>query len=161
MTTKIIIDNNSRIALKNINRFIFSNLYYISINNYIQFLAHSLIQLLYKYMNFNNLIYNIDILNSIRSNEKLCLIDYILKIDKPRCTRPIYRFWNRQNREKIYLFLIKLIDDISLELTKFKYYKCNISQFKLEDLNIKTQKDYHVIFKKMEDIRLEIGRAHV
>ena len=109
-------------------------------------------------MNFNNLIYNIDILNSIRSNEKLCLIDYILKIDKPRCTRPIYRFWNRQNREKIYLFLIKLIDDISLELTKFKYYKCNISQFKLEDLNIKTQKDYHVIFKKMEDIRLAIDK---
>ena len=109
-------------------------------------------------MNFNNLICNIDVVNGIRSNEKLCLKDYILTIDKPRCTRPIYRLLNRQNREKIYLFLIKLIDDVSLELTKFKYYKCDMSYFKLEDLNIQSPKDYSIIFKKMDEMRNAIDK---
>lgn len=112
-------------------------------------------------MKFNNLIYNIDVVNGIRSDEKLCLKDYILTIDKPRCTRPIYRFLNRQNREKIYLFLIKLIDDVSLELTKFKYYKCDISYFKLEDLNIQSPKDYHIMFKKMDDMVCSINKLKV
>tara|TARA_B100000902_G_C27308979_1_gene917224 strand:+ start:777 stop:1211 length:435 start_codon:yes stop_codon:yes gene_type:complete len=109
-------------------------------------------------MNFNNLIYNIDVLNNIKLNEKLCLKDYILIIDKPRCTRPIYRFLNRQNREKIYLFFLKLIDNISLELTKFKYYKCGMSYFKLEDLNIQSPKDYSIIAKKMDDLRNAIDK---
>jgi len=112
-------------------------------------------------MNFNNLICNIDVINGIRSNEKLCLKDYILTIDKPRCTRPIYRFLNRQNREKIYLFLIKLIDDVSLELTKFKYYKCDMSYFKLEDLNIQLPKDYHIMLKKMDDMNGSIDKLKV
>ena len=112
-------------------------------------------------MDFNNLIYNIDVLNSIKSNEKLCLNDNILSIDKPSCTRSIYRFCNHQNREKIYLFLIKLIDDISLELTKFKYYNCNMSYFKLEDLNIQKPIDYHIMFKKMDDMMNSIDKLKV
>lgn len=112
-------------------------------------------------MDFNNLICNIDVLNSIKSNEKLCLNDNILSIDKPSCVRPIYRFYNHQNREKIYLFLIKLIDDISLELTKFKYYNCNMSYFKLEDLNIQKPIDYHIMVKKMDDMKQSIGKLKV
>ena len=112
-------------------------------------------------MDYNLLISNIDIVNGINVNEKLCLFNNNLYIDKPTCYRPFYRYCNNQNREKIYAFLIKLVDDISVELTKYKYYNCNVAYFKLEDLNIQSMKDYAIIFKKMDDMRHAFDKLKV
>ncbi len=112
-------------------------------------------------MNYDRLIKNIDVLNNIKINEKLLLFEYTLSINNPSCYRPIYRYLNKQNRDKIYIFIIKLLDDISLELCKFNMYNMKQSKFKLEELNIKSKEDYFIIYKKMDDMKCTLGILNI
>jgi len=104
-------------------------------------------------MDYDLLIKNIDVLNNIKVTEKLLLFKHTLSIDNARCSRPVYRCFNRQNRNKIYIYIIKLLDDISLELCKFNMYNIKQSNFKLEELNIKSREDYFRMYKKMDDMK--------
>ena len=104
--------------------------------------------------NFVLLISNVNLFNSIKEDDKLIINDNKLMIDEPYLLRPIVRYFYSNNREKSHKFIIKLIDDLSVELAKFYIYNINKSKFSPDEINIKDfneYDDYFIRYKKMKE----------
>ena len=101
-----------------------------------------------------SLISNVNLFNSIKEGDKLIINDNKLIIDEPYFFRPIVRYFYSNNREKSHKFIIKLIDDLSVELAKFYIYSINKSKFSSDEINIKDFEefdDYFLRYKKMKE----------
>ena len=94
-------------------------------------------------MDFEKLMDNIVIFNSIVYNDKLCIFDGRLTIQESSIYRPLYRYFYSQTREKIHLFLINMIKNMSDELYKFNFLLKNKSKYKINNLNIKNLQEYN------------------
>ena len=105
-------------------------------------------------MEYSKLIKNFDILNKMNPNDKLWIKDDIVSINssKQKC-RFLYRYFNNQNRERTYAFLINLINFIVIELDKFNYYQFGRSNYKLEELNIQNDTQYAFVYWKLIDFK--------
>lgn len=104
------------------------------------------------------LINNIDRFNTIRINDKLKITNSILIIDKKNYFRPISRYLNGINREKIYLFIHLMINDINIELERFRIFRTKRSQFRLEEINIRTVDEYFRVFNKLDKMTSSINK---
>lgn len=104
------------------------------------------------------LINNIDRFNTIRINDKLKITNGILIIDKKNYFRPISRYLNGINREKIYLFIFLMINDIKIELERFRIFRTKRSQFRLEEINIRTVDEYFRVFNKLDKMTSSINK---
>ena len=107
-------------------------------------------------MEFDNLKKNIYTLNSIEIYDKLCIFNEELYINKYSMFRSIYRFFRCQNKEKTYLFIIKLINNLSDELTKFYNIDNNRSSLSYDEMNIKTDFEYNELFNEFLRIKESI-----
>lgn len=94
-------------------------------------------------MDFEKLIDNIIVFNSIVYNDKLCIFDGRLTIQESSIYRPLYRYYYSQTREKTHLFLINMIKNMSDELCKFTFLLNNKSKYKIKNLNIKNLQEYN------------------
>tara|TARA_Y100000813_G_C24119644_1_gene331983 strand:+ start:504 stop:947 length:444 start_codon:yes stop_codon:yes gene_type:complete len=99
-------------------------------------------------MEFDLLKKNIQTLNSIDINDKLCIFNEELFINKYSIFRPIYRFFTFQNKEKTHLFIIKLINNLSDELSKFYNIENNRSSLSYDEINIKTDFEYNKLYNE-------------
>ena len=99
-------------------------------------------------MNFDEIVKNLNTLNKIQINDKVIIKDNLLYIDKYSLCRPLLRTLNRQNREKFYLFLIKLIDELVINLDYYIEYK-NIKDNKWKLPNIKNFQTFLDIQNKL------------
>lgn len=104
------------------------------------------------------LINNIDRFNTIKINDKLKITDGILIIDKKNYFRSISRFLNGINREKIYLFIHLMINDINIELERFRIFRTKKSKFRIEEINIRTVDEYFRVFNKLEKMTSSINK---
>lgn len=107
------------------------------------------------------LINNIDRFNTIKVNDKLQIIDGMIYIDKESCFRPINRTISGINREKIYLFIHFMINDIIIELERFRIFKTKVSYFRIEELNIRTVDEYFRVSEKLEKMIESINKLKV
>ena len=107
------------------------------------------------------LINNIDRFNTIKVNDKLKIIDGMLYIEKESCFRPINRTLSGMNREKIYLFIHFLINDVIIELERFRIFKTKVSYFRIEELNIRTTDEYFRVSEKLEKMIESINKLKV
>ncbi len=99
-------------------------------------------------MEFDLLKKNIQTLNSVEIYDKLCIFNEDLFINKYSIFRPIYRFFTFQNKEKIHLFIIKLINNLSDELSKFYNKENNRSSLTYDEINIKTDFEYNKLYNE-------------
>lgn len=99
-------------------------------------------------MEFDLLKKNIQTLNSIETYDKLCIFNEELFINKYSIFRPIYRFFTFQNKEKTHLFIIKLINNLSDELSKFYNKENNRSSLTYDEINIKTDFEYNKLYNE-------------
>ena len=104
------------------------------------------------------LINNIDRFNTIKVNDKLKITNGILIIEKKNYFRPISRFLSGMNREKIYLFIFLMINEINIELERFRIFKTKRSHFRLEEINIRTVDEYFRVFNKLEKMTSSINK---
>ena len=110
-------------------------------------------------INFSLLIKNVDTLNSIEINDKLNLIcienseEKILTIEKPYFFRSIVRSFRYKNKEKLNLFIINLIQNLSIELSKFYLFSINKSKYSFDNINIKNFLEYDEYFEKFNKIK--------
>ena len=104
-------------------------------------------------MEFNLLISNLDTLNKIKIYDKINIINNILTIDKVYIFRFIIRYFKKQTREKVYVFIIKLINNLKTELDKFVYFQGGKSKYNTNEINIKNWSNYHEIFCKLADLK--------
>lgn len=93
-----------------------------------------------------SLISNVNLFNSIKEGDKLIINDNKLIIDEPYFFRPIVRYFYSNNREKSHKFIIKLINDLSVELSNFYINSINKSKFFSEEFD-----DYFLRYKKMKE----------
>mgnify|MGYP005647771529 FL=1 len=100
--------------------------------------------------NYHISINNIDLLNTIKVNDKLLLFNNVLSIDNNKCCGQLYRWYYRQNRERIYIFILGLINDIELEILIFNMYDRKMSKYKLHNINIQSNETCFVIFNKLD-----------
>lgn len=106
-------------------------------------------------MEYSKLIKNFDTLNKMNPNDKLWIKDDIISIDSSKNNfRFLYRYFWNQNRERIYAFLINLINFMIIELDKYNYYQFGKSNFKLEELNIQDDTQYAFAFWKLNDFKM-------
>lgn len=104
-------------------------------------------------MEFNLLISNLDTLNKIKIYDKINIINNTLTIDKVSIFRFIIRYFKKQTREKVYVFIIKLINNLKTELDKFVYFQEGKSKYNINEINIKNWSNYHEIFCKLADLK--------
>ena len=106
-------------------------------------------------MEYSKLIKNFIILNKMNPNDKLWITGDVLSIhsSKQKC-RSLCRYFYNQNRERIYAFLINLINFMVIELDKFNYYQFGMSCYKLEELNIQNDAQYASAYWKLIDFKL-------
>ena len=105
---------------------------------------------------FNLLINNIRTLNLLKEGDKIIIKDDNIYIEKPSYYRPLSRYFNNQTREKTNLFLIKIINKLSLELTKYYFYSINQSKYEKNILNVKNQQEYDEFLKLYLSIKESI-----
>lgn len=109
-------------------------------------------------MNYNILISNLNTFNNISVNDKITIKKNIIYIDKCKLLRPIIRYINNQNRELTYLFVYKsLIQQILLEIKKYKFFIRGKSKFQQKDLNIQNVNDYKKMSKKFIQIKKSLN----
>ena len=108
--------------------------------------------------NYHILINNIDLLNTIKVNDKLLLFNNVLSIDNNKCCGQLYRWYYRQNRERIYIFILGLINDIELEILIFNMYDRKMSKYKLHNINIQSNETCFVIFNKLVILQLSLDK---
>ena len=104
-------------------------------------------------MKFENIILNLNVINSIKCNEKLIIKDNIVSIDKPTYFRFIKRTINNYNREQTNLFILKLIEYCILEMNRYILFQNNKSNFTIDDLEIKNDTQYSQLFWKFIDLK--------
>lgn len=105
-------------------------------------------------MTFNNLIFNIDILNKIKLNDKIIIKDNKIIIDKKCLLRPIKRFISKNNREKTYLFLYKNIFlELITEFNKYIFFINNMSNFSKNEIYIKNSAIYFDLYFKLNKFK--------
>ena len=104
------------------------------------------------------LINNIDRFNTIKINDKLKITDGILIIDKKHIFRPISRLLNGINREKIYIFIFLMFKDTNIELERFRIFRTKNSQFRLDEINIRTVDEYFRILNKLDKMTSSINK---
>ena len=109
-------------------------------------------------MNYNILISNLNTFNNISVNDKITIKKNIIYFDKCKLLRPIIRYINNQNRELTYLFVYKsLIQQILLEIKKYKFFIRGKSKFQQKDLNIQNVNDYKKMSKKFIQIKKSLN----
>ena len=102
-------------------------------------------------MVLDNIIFNLNVINSIKINDKMIINDQQLSIDKPNKYRSIYRFINNQNRMSLYIFILKLVEDSMIEINRFNLYK--EGNLKVNDIKIKNYQQYAQIYWKIIDLK--------
>jgi len=107
-------------------------------------------------MEFDLLKKNVHTLNSIEKYDKLCIFNEKLFINKYSIFRPIYRFFTCQNKEKTHLFIIKLINNLSDELSKYYNLENNRSSLSYDEINIKTDFVYNELYNEFLKIKESI-----
>ena len=107
-------------------------------------------------MEYQNLIFNLDILSKIEKGDKLIIRNDILIININSFGRSFLRFNNEQGRQKTYLFLNKLFDELSLEIEKYINFVNGKSNLYANEINIKTIFEYEEIKKKIANSCLGI-----
>lgn len=103
-------------------------------------------------MNFNTLNKNLDTLLKIKEGQKLIIKDDVFFIDNAYKMRPILRYFTGQSRELAYANMINLINKTSEELDKYNYYLFGASKLKMDEIGIKDDKQYSIMYKKMIDL---------
>ena len=76
-------------------------------------------------------------------------IPNVLSIDNNKCCGQLYRWYYRQNRERIHIFILGLINDIELEILIFNMYDRKMSKYKLHNINIQSNETCFIIFNKL------------
>ena len=107
-------------------------------------------------MDFDTLVDNICVFNSIIIRDKLSIYGNKLYIDEFTMFRPIFRFFNNQNKEKTNSFLIKLIQDMYNELSKFYLLINNKSSYNWNELNIKNLAEYRYYLSEFLNMKNSI-----
>lgn len=107
-------------------------------------------------MNYDDLIYNLDTLNRIQIYDKIIIRKNIFIINTQSKCRPIYRYIYNHDREKLYYFLLKIIDYVLLDLDKYYIYDLGLSKYNINELNIKNKNEYIIILQKLFNIKLSI-----
>tara|TARA_B100001248_G_scaffold249870_1_gene223398 strand:+ start:42 stop:551 length:510 start_codon:yes stop_codon:yes gene_type:complete len=72
---------------------------------------------------FKLLVRNLETINELKLYDKISINKNVLSINKYSLCRPMKRMYSGQNRENLYLYLIKIIDDIVRHLEYFVEYK--------------------------------------
>lgn len=72
---------------------------------------------------FNLLVRNLETINELKLNDKISINNNVLSINKYSFCRPIKRMCLRQNRECLYLYLVKMIDDLIRHLEYYVEYR--------------------------------------
>lgn len=103
-------------------------------------------------MNFNTLNKNLNTLLKIKEGQKLIVKDGVFLIDNAYKMRPILRYLTGQSRELAYANMINLINKTSEELDKYNYYLFGASKLEIDEIGIKNDKQYSIMYKKMIDL---------
>ena len=107
-------------------------------------------------MNFYNIIYNLETICNLEKGDKLIIRDDILIISPKSMFRPIYRYINNHNREKINIFLIKLFLDLNIEIKKYENFVNSNNLPSNIILNIKSRKRYENVKSLISRVKLGI-----
>ncbi len=103
---------------------------------------------------------NLDIINQIKTGDKLNIFNSKVQINKPSIFRPIYRMLLKQNRLLTHNYILKLIDDVIWEMDNYITSK-NIKNPIIFKSKIKNRDEYFEIQNKMEKLKTAVRNLSV